>query len=187
MSSPTDVEYWPPRAKDREFDWSQPTCDVYKFDDTHSFSEPFRKSRSKLDYSYHRNPILDRQLYQDMVLSRILGADSDGEEFPPSFAMQSVSAVKTQHRPFLIFMSGPMGVGKSYVLSQLHQRGIFPLEKFVKIDPDMLKSELPEMAGYLQHDSELAATNLHRESTQMSDVLFEHSLMNHKNSWLTDL
>jgi hypothetical protein len=116
-----------------------------------------------------------------MVLSRILGADSDGEEFPPSFAMQSVSAVKTQHRPFLIFMSGPMGVGKSYVLSQLHQRGIFPLEKFVKIDPDMLKSELPEMAGYLQHDSELAATNLHRESTQMSDVLFEHSLMNHKN------
>jgi hypothetical protein len=180
MPSPTDMEYWPPRAEYRVFDWSQPTCEAYKLDDTESFSEPFRKSRSKLDYSYHKNPILDRQVYQDMVLSRILEAYCDeGEEFSP-FAMESLSTF-TPHRPFLVFMSGPMGVGKSYVLTQLHQRGIFPLEKCVKIDPDMLKCELPEMAGYLQHDSESAATKLHRESTLMSDVLFEQSLMNNRN------
>ena len=188
MSAPTDMEFWPPRAEQRVFDWSKPTCDVYRVGDTHLFSEPFRESRSKLDYSYHKNPMFDRQLYQDMVLARILEADSeeddddvkDDEDSTPS-AVESPRALKTHQRPFLVFMSGPMGVGKSYVLSQLHQKGIFPLQKFVKIDPDMLKSELPEMAGYLQHDSDSAATKLHRESTQMSDVLFEHSLMKHRN------
>jgi hypothetical protein len=74
-----------------------------------------------------------------------------------------------------------MGVGKSYVLSKLFQKQLFPLDAFIKIDPDMLKSELPEMAGYLQADPQSAATNLHRESTQMSDVLFEHALLHNHN------
>ncbi|KAL3921547.1 MAG: hypothetical protein SGILL_002691 [Bacillariaceae sp.] len=117
------------------------------------------------------NPLLERQVYQDVVLSRVL--DTGDESI--------TSSESANQRPFLVYTAGPMGVGKSYVLSRLHKRGIFPLEKFVKIDPDMLKSELPEMAGYLQHDSESAATKLHKESTQMSDVLFEHSLADNRN------
>lgn len=69
-----------------------------------------------------------------------------------------------------------MGVGKGYVLTQLHQAGVFPIQNFVKVDPDMIKSELPEMAGYLQAEKESAATKLHRESTQIADVLFEFAL-----------
>lgn len=49
----------------------------------------------------------------------------------------------------------------------------------------MIKAELPEMAGYLQKDPESAATKLHRESTQMSDVLFETALQ-HKHNILVD-
>jgi hypothetical protein len=71
-----------------------------------------------------------------------------------------------------------MGVGKGYVLSTLHKSGLFPLDTFLKIDPDMLKIELPEMSGYLRVDPESAATKIHRESTQMADVLFEHALLN---------
>ena len=52
----------------------------------------------------------------------------------------------------------------------------FPWTTLCKIDPDMLKSELPEMAGFLQADRATAATQLHRESTQMADVLLEHAL-----------
>ena len=74
-----------------------------------------------------------------------------------------------------------MGVGKGYVLTKLHERGLFPLDDYVKIDPDMLKSELPEMAGFLQADRASAATKLHRESTQMGDVLLEHALAHHCN------
>ena len=69
-----------------------------------------------------------------------------------------------------------MAAGKSYALLQLFKRGLFPMKTFVNIDPDKLKSELPEMPGYLQADAESAATKLHRESTQMSEVLFEYAL-----------
>jgi hypothetical protein len=71
-----------------------------------------------------------------------------------------------------------MGAGKGYVLSTLYKSGLFPLDGFLKIDPDMLKIELPEMSGYLRVDPESAATKIHRESTQMADVLFEHALLN---------
>lgn len=71
-----------------------------------------------------------------------------------------------------------MAAGKSYVVLHLFKNGWFPLETFLNIDPDKLKSELPEMPGYLQVDAESAATKLHRESTQMSDVLFEYALQN---------
>ena len=176
-ASPTEQEFWPPRARDAVFDWSQPTNIAYHIDDIHLHSEPFRDGRSKLDYSYHKNPKLERQLYQDVVLQRVLDADEDnrGEDHP-----EGTSKNSRQH-PFLVYTAGPMGVGKSYVLSQLHKRSIFPLQHFVKIDPDMLKVELPEMSGYLQHDSESAATKLHKESTQMSDVLFEHALAGNRN------
>ena len=69
-----------------------------------------------------------------------------------------------------------MGVGKSHALLTLHNDGRFPLCAFQPIDPDKLKAELPEFKGYLLHDPESAATKLHRESTQMADVLMEHSL-----------
>ena len=51
------------------------------------------------------------------------------------------------------------------------------LIRFIKIDPDMIKGELPELSGYMRSDPESAATKVHRESTMMSDVLFEHALM----------
>jgi adenylylsulfate kinase-like enzyme len=178
--SPTELSYWPPRAKGKDFDWTLPTNVAYKVDDTNLFSPPFQESRSKLDYSYHKNPVLDRQRFQDVVLSRVLDADESSSQAASSTSPSSTTTA-TKDRPFIVFTSGPMGVGKSYVMSQLHKRKLFPFQNFVKIDPDMLKSELPEMAGYLQYDSESAATKLHRESTQMSDVLFEHSLSSNRN------
>jgi len=76
-------------------------------------------------------------------------------------------------RPWLVFTAGPMGVGKGYVLSFLEQRGLFPLHRFLRIDPDRLKTEIPEMSGYLRADPASAATKVHRESTQMADLLLE--------------
>ena len=48
--------------------------------------------------------------------------------------------MRPSRRPWVVFTAGPMGVGKSYVLAQLYQRKLFPLDRFIKIDPDMLKS-----------------------------------------------
>jgi hypothetical protein len=203
-TEPTDPSFWPPQNPQKEFDWDTPTNVAYQIPNTALFTNTFEDARRKLDYTYHKNPTLPRQAYQDKVLARILEAEtsssSSSSSLPSSSSTTSVMSDqqdynvhveehqltsqqpdKQQRRPFIVFSAGPMGVGKSFVLSQLHQRHLFPLSRFIKIDPDMLKSELPEIAGYLQYGPETAATKLHRESTQMADVLFEHALASNKN------
>jgi hypothetical protein len=48
------------------------------------------------------------------------------------------------------------------------------MDDFHKMDPDMLKVELPDLRclAIARADRESAATKIHRESTQMADVLF---------------
>lgn len=107
-----------------------------------------------------------------------------------------------RRRPWIIFTAGAMGVGKGYVLMQLQKASLlsalrddddknknsnddnedslasssFSPSLFIPIDPDRIKAELPEMAGYLAANRATAATHLHRESTHMADVLLEHVL-----------
>lgn len=175
---------WPPNAA-VEFDWTIPTNIVYrqKEDDQAKgkplFAPRFSEARSKLDYSYHKNPEIPRQIFQDALLKRILNA-------APDPATDSENKKDFKGAPTIVFTAGPMGVGKSYVLTQLYERGLFPLDDFVKIDPDMIKTEIPEFAGYQDYlrknpSNTTAATQVHRESTQLSDILFEHSLSSNLN------
>ena len=185
-ASPALKEQWPPRSG-QEFDWSKPTFEAYA-SQSHEYAASFQRARQKLDYSYHKNPLLERQQFQDRVLQTILDAAvkaSESQTHSTEEKEESKSSLESSvnendsrdhERPWIVFSAGPMAAGKSYVLTQLHHRNLFPLDQFVTIDPDKLKSELPEMAGYLAQDPESAATKVHRESTQMADVLFEHAL-----------
>jgi hypothetical protein len=85
----------------------------------------FALARSRLDYSYHHNPAFSRQELQDAILSRVVSAAAD----VPS----------QQGKPWIVFSAGAMGVGKGYVLSTLYKSGLFPMDGFLKIDPDKLK------------------------------------------------
>jgi len=156
---------WPPQSQ-QFFDWENwCTYKVYSDPDRTDFvtqsNQEFSKARSQLDYSYHLHPAQSRQELQDVILSRVVNSSSSDKS----------------SKPWIVFTAGAMGVGKGYVLSSLYKSDLFPLDKFLKIDPDMLKNELPEMSGYLQADPATAATKVHRESTQMADVLLEHALL----------
>jgi hypothetical protein len=71
-------DYWPPRskAKARSFDWSVPTNIAYDIHQHNrfTFTTAFQDARGRLDYDYHKNPRLERQVYQDSVLDRILSS-----------------------------------------------------------------------------------------------------------------
>ncbi|CAB9511715.1 Zeta toxin [Seminavis robusta] len=159
------VETWPPRASDRLYDWETSTHEVYHDPECSSFTPPFSTARQRLDYSYHLNPAPSRQALQDSILSRVVQALPNDN-------------TNGKSRPWLVFSAGSMGVGKGYVLTQLHQSGLFPAQEFLKIDPDFIKSELPEFPGYREFSTNpsLAATQVHRESTMMADTLLEHAL-----------
>lgn len=162
VSEASEPDYWPPKNQ-VNYDWNTPTFDVYNEPEMKSFSPSFAKAREQLDYSYHHKLALKRQHLQDTILQRVVN---------------SASKLPNEKRPWIVFTAGAMGVGKGYVISNLHTAGLFPLGSFLKVDPDMLKQELPEMPGYLRQDKESAATKLHRESTQMADILFEYALLN---------
>jgi hypothetical protein len=172
---------WPPHQKSFYFDFeSWQTHKAYRDPErTTAFSPEFSKARSQLDYSYHLIPAQSRQELQDVILSRVVNASkSDAGESSSSCEGEEN---KKSSKPWIVFTAGAMGVGKGYVLSSLYKSDLFPLASFLIIDPDKLKSELPEMSGYLQTDASTAATKVHRESTQMADVLLEHALMNQSN------
>mmetsp|Transcript_23884 Transcript_23884/g.36920 ORF Transcript_23884/g.36920 Transcript_23884/m.36920 type:complete len:418 (+) Transcript_23884:27-1280(+) len=174
--SAQDPKSWPPNSN-LNFDWTLPSNEAYnsilvpdgETEEGLSFTPAFRQAREKLDYSYHKNPTDRRQEFQDVILSRVVAntGSSESSSCPPD---------QQPRKPRIVFTSGAMGVGKGYVLSTVSSVGLFPLGEYVKIDPDMLKYELPEFAGYLEADAPSAATKLHRESTQMADVLFEYAL-----------
>eukprot|EP00928_Gymnodinium_smaydae_P017109 TRINITY_DN16520_c0_g7_i1.p1 TRINITY_DN16520_c0_g7~~TRINITY_DN16520_c0_g7_i1.p1 ORF type:complete len:499 (+),score=49.04 TRINITY_DN16520_c0_g7_i1:37-1497(+) len=165
------LESWPSHGRiDIYFDWTQPTTEAYRIPGKESCSASssatthrFAQARSKLDYSYHPRLYVARQILQDAILSRLQSCDS-------------AEVGSSQRKPWIVFTAGAMGVGKSYAMLTLSRDKLFPLEDFVIVDPDKLKSELPEVKGYTEYDPPSAATKLHRESTMMADILFEHSL-----------
>lgn len=147
---------WPPHNSDVPFDYSQPTNEIYRdVESLSSFANKYSEFRRKLDYNYHANPIESRQHLQDSILEPI------------------ATSPQTNNSPWAIFSAGSMAVGKGYVLARLQENHLLDLNDFMKIDPDKIKSELPELAGYLQVQKDTAATKLHRESTQMADILLE--------------
>jgi hypothetical protein len=162
VSEAAEPAYWPPK-NNVKYDWNTPTFEIYDEAEIGSFAPSFAKARERLDYSYHHNLALKRQHLQDAIIRRVVN---------------SSAKLPKEKRPWIVFTAGAMGVGKGYVISNLNNAGLFPLDSFLKIDPDLLKQELPELSGYLRQDKQSAATKVHRESTQMSDVLFEYALLN---------
>ena len=165
---------WPPNG----YDWTQPTVVVYQDRKTASFTEEFATAREKLDYGYHQHLALPRQLLQDTVLKRITvaaTASSTSSSSPPTPQQQPR---QQQQRPWMIFTAGAMGAGKGYCLA--HLSTLLDLPSYVQIDPDKLKQELPELAGYIQTDPATASTKLHPESSQMADILLEHALQSER-------
>ena len=52
----------------------------------------------------------------------------------------------------------------------LGERGVFPMEAFVQVDPDRLRRELPEMEGYVSRDSATAGSLTHKEVSRNDKI-----------------
>jgi hypothetical protein len=129
-------------------------------------TELFREFRLARDHAYHGLYTLERQLVQDQIVLSVLGrsrladakATGDDDDAEP-------------RQPWLVFTAGPMGAGKSHVVRQLSQlRQLFPLQAFVVIDPDEIKSALPENTAFLARDPAAAASLLHHESVLIAEI-----------------
>eukprot|EP00567_Pseudictyota_dubia_P001074 CAMPEP_0197465812 /NCGR_PEP_ID=MMETSP1175-20131217/64725_1 /TAXON_ID=1003142 /ORGANISM="Triceratium dubium, Strain CCMP147" /LENGTH=289 /DNA_ID=CAMNT_0043001835 /DNA_START=353 /DNA_END=1219 /DNA_ORIENTATION=+ len=96
------------------------------------FFGPFAHIREKLDYTFHLNYTLSRQQFQDALISKRLSE--------PIVSGINSGTFSTAPEPWIVFTAGPMGAGKGYVLHKLGEQGLFPLENFVEVDPDEIRT-----------------------------------------------
>lgn len=80
-----------------------------------------------------------------------------------------------------IYLAGAFGSGKSHVLSWLNDRGLFPLQSFVVVDPDLLRKKLPETAEYIRRNPSTAGYLTQKEVGYISEVMVLKALLEGKN------
>jgi adenylylsulfate kinase-like enzyme len=121
-----------------------------------------------MDYSYYKHYSLDRQKWQDNLLQSLLCAPT-----------------AVPKHPIIIFTCGTYGSGKSHVLRHLSNQGWFEDEKWLFIDPDLIKTMLPEAALFSLQNRNTASTRLHKESTFLS-LLLQHIAMERELNIIVD-
>lgn len=78
----------------------------------------------------------------------------------------------------IIFTGGCYGSGKSHVLKELHKHSKINLDNYIFIDPDQLRSFLPEYSVLLNTDPWNAGLKTNKEVFFISELIKYHALFN---------
>ncbi len=128
------------------------------------FVGPYKHIRSKLDYNYFLNYTLERQHFQNELISTYFQAKN------------------TSFIPEIIFTCGCFGAGKSRTIDHLIEQNIlYPKDYYVYIDPDKIKHQLPEMQTYINMCPLEAGNLTHKESTFIALIIEYYALEQNYN------
>lgn len=72
--------------------------------------------------------------------------------------------------------------GKGHVVNFLVEKGYFPLQGFIVIDPDEIRRRLPEYSMYIEHCPEKAGNLTHKEAGYIAEILTGAALQGGKNA-----
>lgn len=125
---------------------------------------PLFSARRLVDKSYHGHYIVERQRFQDSLVTQLV--DSIGI---------------SSREPRLIFTAGAMGVGKSHVIRWMKEKDILPLHDFVYINPDRIAAQLPEYHGYIEHNRACAAVMTRLEAGLLTELSLMYALQKKRN------
>ena len=128
----------------------------------------YKKIRIRLDYTYHDVYTKERILFQDSIIDSMLEETASTQE--------TETRKCGQPPPWIVFTAGAMGAGKTHTLKLLHTKGRFPLHSFTVVDPDRIRSRLPEFKMYIQVDPERAGELTRKEAGLMAEVLVQAAL-----------
>lgn len=154
------------------FDISKSTEENYE-DINALFIGKYGKFRANLDYTYHKKYSNERQLFQDTLLDKFIHTTIHDHN-------NDIICEKPLHN-WIIFTSGVMGSGKSHTLKWLSTHKYFPLESFIRDDPDALRELLPENELYISTYPETAGYYTQKEVNYLSEILTQYALDAGKN------
>lgn len=147
--NPADNSFW----KQKNFDYDRTTEDSFAIP---HFTGPNRDIRPLLDYTYHKKYNEERTMLQDRLIAELSGGGHKQEDLL---------------LPWVIFTAGAMGAGKGFVMEWMEKQGCLPLDKFVIVDPDMIRQALPEWDGYVAKDPLTAAIKTQKEAGHIAEIL----------------
>src|SRR6478609_7724439 len=75
-------------------------------------------------------------------------------------------------KPEVVFLGGPPGAGKSTVRDKLQKAGVLDPNRYMTLDPDEVKGQIPEYRGFQKSDPSKAASAVHRESGDIQEDLW---------------
>ena len=159
------------------YDYTKSTEENYMHigDTPSSFSGAFAQERSKIDYSYHKHYIVDRQLLQDRIMKKFL-------QTTIRFVINDEEIICDRPtQPWLVFTAGCMGAGKGHTIKWLASKDLFPLKAFVQVDADKLRELLPEFYEYNKRDESTSGQLTQKEVGVMSELLTLDGLDDGKN------
>lgn len=107
-------------------------------------------ARKRMDYNYFKNYTMERQLFQDKIIDMHIKNKNPCEY------------------PWIIYMCGCYGAGKSHVVRYFENKGQMINENYVHIDPDKIKNFIPETSEIVEKYGEKAGLLLHKEATYIS-------------------
>eukprot|EP00467_Chlorarachnion_reptans_P019800 CAMPEP_0114500416 /NCGR_PEP_ID=MMETSP0109-20121206/7950_1 /TAXON_ID=29199 /ORGANISM="Chlorarachnion reptans, Strain CCCM449" /LENGTH=347 /DNA_ID=CAMNT_0001678071 /DNA_START=260 /DNA_END=1303 /DNA_ORIENTATION=- len=166
------------KSEDSAYDYTKPTHQVYSATGSNETAAtgPFAKSRDQLDYSYHAVYQRRRRLLQDQIVLKILKDQGCASE-----RIRNANPELLGSPRWLIFTAGAMGSGKGYTMRWLESNGYFPLNAFVYVDPDEIRTQLPEWTGYVEANAAKAARLTNRESGLITEILVQEALKRSHN------
>ena len=145
------------------YNFDQSTQENYEVDNDNFYGE-FQEIRGGLDRSYHGNYSQERQELHDKIVHKML----DGV----TVVMDNQNgSCKTPTEPWIVFTAGVMGAGKSHTMKELSTKGLFPLEAYVVVDPDEIRSHFPEYHLYAQSNPERAGELTNREAGYVTEIV----------------
>ena len=126
-----------------DYDYNKSTEENYEAQASEQiFVGKFAKLRSELDYTYHSHYTHERQLLHDRIMNAFLDTIIHDGEARCNIPLEN----------WLVFTAGTMGAGKGHTLRWLDKQDIFPLDAFVRVDPDSIRELLPEWNEYFKRD-----------------------------------
>lgn len=157
--SPENVDY--EFVIPEDYDFSKSTEENYRAE-CPVFKGKYKHHRKVLDYSYHSHYTASRQRLHDQLIDRFHATRVHDEK------RNAFCEAPLQN--WIVFTAGPMGAGKSHTINWLNTQKIFPLDAFVRVDPDQIRELLPETKQYNQLDCSQTGFLTQREVGYISEV-----------------
>ncbi|KAL1530289.1 hypothetical protein AB1Y20_001200 [Prymnesium parvum] len=160
----------PPSA--RTYDFSRTTSENYAQPDA-PLSREFFTSRAGLDYNWHVRYSLARQHVQDAIIREMLAP-----------AQRAEPHGKKEALPWVLLTAGCMGSGKTHVMTLLDRHELISLHRFVRIDMDRIRAELPETSTYMRIDKRIVGSMTQLEAGAIAEIASEEALSRKLSVWI---